>query len=178
MSKLQIFKNEKFGKLEIYLDEKGKVWFPATEIAEMLGYKNPRDAIANHCRKSGKLPVSEITTEGNRYSKTYINEGNVIRLIIKSHIKGAEEFESWIFDEVIPKIMKTGSYGVVEPINITVSQEIKLNNSRARLANACLKLANDRDISGGRRASLLNKAGSILLLNDSKDLLPIKTYYP
>lgn len=34
-----IVKNEKFGQLEIYVDEKGKVWFPATEVAEMLGYK-------------------------------------------------------------------------------------------------------------------------------------------
>ena len=88
-----IMKNEKFGQLEIYVDEKGKVWFPATEVAEMLGYKNPRDAIAKHCKKSGKTAVSRITTEGNRYEKTYIDEGNIIRLLTKSHIPGAEEFE-------------------------------------------------------------------------------------
>ena len=109
-----IMKNDKFGELEIYVDENGKVWFPATEVAEMLGYKNPRDAIAKHCKKSGKLAVSRITTEGNQYKKIYIDEGNVIRLLTKSHIPGAEEFESWIFDEVVPSVIKKGMYATEE----------------------------------------------------------------
>lgn len=112
MTELQVFNNEKFGNLEIYVDENGKVWFPATDVAKMLGYKNPRDAISKHCKKSGKLPVSRITTEGNGYEKTYIDEGNVIRLITKSHISGAEELESWVFDDIVPSVMKNGFYSV------------------------------------------------------------------
>ena len=53
MNKLQIFKNEKFGELEIYVDENGKVWFPATDVAKMLGYKNPHKAVLDHCKEHG-----------------------------------------------------------------------------------------------------------------------------
>ena len=110
MNDIKIFEHEKFGKLEIYVDENKKEWFPATEIAGILGYKNPRDAISKHCKVSGKLAVSQITTEGNRYKKGYIDEGNLYRLITKSKLKEAEKFETWVFDEVLPMIRKTGMY--------------------------------------------------------------------
>ena len=98
-----IVKNEKFGELEIYVDGNGKVWFPATEVAEMLGYKNPRKAILDHCSDKG-VTFRDSLTEGGEQKKKHIDEGNVIRLLAKSNIPGAEEFESWIFDEAIPKI--------------------------------------------------------------------------
>lgn len=41
---------------------------------------------------------------------TYINEGNLYRLIIKSRKPEAEPFESWVCDDVLPSIRKTGSY--------------------------------------------------------------------
>ena len=93
-----IVKNKKFGNLEIYVDEKGKVWFPATEVAEMLGYKNPHKAILDHCKEHGVTFREVIANTGfgdSKQKKKYIDEGNVFRLITKSHIPGAEEFESW-----------------------------------------------------------------------------------
>ena len=112
-----IVKNEKFGQLEIYVDEKGKVWFPATEVAEMLGYKNPHKAILDHCKEHGVTFREVIANTGfgaSRQNKKYINEGNIIRLITKSQLKGAEEFESWIFDEVVPSVIKKGMYATEE----------------------------------------------------------------
>ena len=37
MNELQIFKSEKFGEIEILI-ENGKEYFPATEVAKILGY--------------------------------------------------------------------------------------------------------------------------------------------
>ena len=116
MDQLQIFKNEKFGELEIYVGENGKVWFPATEVAKMLGYKNPRKAILDHCSDKG-VTFRDYLTEGGKQKKKYINEGNVIRLITKSNIPGAEEFESWIFDDMVPSVMRHGMYAVEELLN-------------------------------------------------------------
>ena len=38
------------------------------------------------------------------------SEGDVYRLIMKSKLPSAEKFESWVFDEVLPTIRKTGGY--------------------------------------------------------------------
>lgn len=106
---LKVFEHSAFGKLEVLIKD-GKEYFPATEIAAILGYKNPRDAIAKHCKKDGIIAVSQITTEGNSYQKKYINESNLYRLIVKSKLPEAEKFESWVFEEVLPTIRKTGGY--------------------------------------------------------------------
>lgn len=63
---MKVFEHNAFGKLEVLIKD-GKEYFPATEIAAILGYKNPRDAIAKHCKKDGIIAVSQITTEGNSY---------------------------------------------------------------------------------------------------------------
>ena len=40
----------------------------------------------------------------------FIPEGDVYRLITKSRLKSAQNFEKWVFDEVLPAIRKTGGY--------------------------------------------------------------------
>lgn len=120
MNQLQIFKNEKFGELEIYVDENGKVWFPATDVAKMLGYKNPHKAVLDHCKEHGVTFREVIANTGfgdSRQMKKYIDEGNVIRLITKSHMPKAEEIESWIFDDMVPSVMRYGMYAVEELLN-------------------------------------------------------------
>lgn len=39
-----------------------------------------------------------------------IPEGDMYRLITHSKLESAERFESWVFDEVLPTLHKTGSY--------------------------------------------------------------------
>ena len=117
-NELTVFENEKFGKLEV-LVENGKEYFPATEIAKILGYSNPQKAIRDHCREDGCTICSVGVVTGKKtdgtdaiqfVNKKYINEGNLYRLITKSNLPQAEVFESWVFDEVLPTIRKTGMY--------------------------------------------------------------------
>jgi prophage antirepressor-like protein len=106
---LQVFNHDIFGELKVLVRE-GKEYFPATEIASALGYKNQSDAISKHCKSSGIVAISQNTTEGNSYQKKYINEGNLYRLIVKSRLPEAEKFEKWVFEEVLPSIRKNGAY--------------------------------------------------------------------
>lgn len=46
----------------------------------------------------------------------FITEGDVYRLIAHSRLPSAERFESWIFDEVLPTIRKTGGYVANEDV--------------------------------------------------------------
>lgn len=87
----------------------GKPWFMANDVAGALGYANPRKAITDHCRSLGVLKRYTLTV-GGKQSITYISESNVYRLIAHSKLPAAEPFESWIFEEVLPAIMKEGGY--------------------------------------------------------------------
>lgn len=107
-NKIEIFKNEAFGSLRT-IEENGKIMFVASDVAKMLGYSNISDAISRHCRYVAKHdiphPQGKSTLEVN-----IIPEGDVYRLIAHSKLSAAEKFESWVFDEVLPTIRKTGSY--------------------------------------------------------------------
>jgi prophage antirepressor-like protein len=35
------------------IEEDGKLWFCATDVARVLGYVNPRDAIIRYCKSMG-----------------------------------------------------------------------------------------------------------------------------
>ena len=91
----------------------GEIWFVASDVAKTLGYSNPRDAIARHC-KIGGVVKHDIPTNSGMQTMTLINEPNVYRLIIKSQLPSAEKFESWLFEEVIPSIRKKGFYGKID----------------------------------------------------------------
>ncbi|KEH91635.1 putative antirepressor (plasmid) [Clostridium botulinum C/D str. BKT12695] len=117
MKNLQIFKNQQFGEFELLVDENKKEWFPATDIATMLGYSNPQKAIRDHCKQKG-CTIRSVLTKGGKQNKKFIDEGNLYRLITHSELPSAEKFEVWIFDEVLPTIRKTGGYVASEDLFI------------------------------------------------------------
>lgn len=52
----------------------------------------------------------DTPTDSGIQEMTFINEGNLYRLIIKSRKPEAERFETWVMDEVLPSIRKKGGY--------------------------------------------------------------------
>lgn len=101
--------NSDFGKLDILLED-GKELFPATDCAKMLGYERPQDAIARHCRYSVKRSVPHPQSPNKKLIINFIPEGDLYRLIIRSRLPKAQQFEKWLFDEVLPEIRRTGGY--------------------------------------------------------------------
>ena len=84
-------------------------WFCAKDVCAVLGYANDSDAIKKHCREKGVAKRDSLTS-GGKQSLTFINEGNLYRLIIKSRKPEAQRFESWVCDEVLPAIRQHGHY--------------------------------------------------------------------
>ncbi len=109
MNELKTFNNHDFGEVRT-LEENGTVLFSGTDVAKALGYSNPRDALARHCRCVMKRDVPHPQTENKEIEMTFIPEGDVYRLIARSKLPGAEQFERWVFDEVLPSIRKNGGY--------------------------------------------------------------------
>ncbi len=87
----------------------GSPWFCVTDVCSILGYSNSRDAMSKHCREKGVAKRDTLTTKGKQ-ALTFIDEGNLYRLIIKSRKEEALRFESWVCDEVLPSIRKHGHY--------------------------------------------------------------------
>ena len=46
---LKIFSSDVFGNLRTW-DNNGKIMFVASDVAKMLGYARPADAVSAHCR--------------------------------------------------------------------------------------------------------------------------------
>ncbi|AAX91279.1 anti-repressor Ant [Staphylococcus phage 37] len=119
MQNLKVFQNSQFGDLEI-LTIDNKEYFPAIKVAEILGYTNPRDAISRHTKKRGVVKHDVIDSLGRKQVKKFIDEGNLYRLISRSKLPQAEQFEEWIFDEVLPAIRKHGIYATDSVIEQTI----------------------------------------------------------
>lgn len=105
MNEVQIFNNEEFGQVRI-VEIEGKPYFVGKDVANALGYSNPRDAILRHCK--GVVKHDNFKEGGQLIA--LITEGDMYRLITHSKLESAERFEDWVFDEVLPAIRKHGIY--------------------------------------------------------------------
>ena len=55
-----------------------------------------------------------MATPGGKQSITVLEEAGIYQLIFGSKLPNAEQFQDWVFEEVLPSIRKTGSYNLPE----------------------------------------------------------------
>ena len=115
---IKIFENDEFGSLRTLTDEHGRIMFCGKDVASALGYSNTKDAIRRHCRWGVKHDLPHPQSPARTIEMVFIPEGDVYRLISHSRLPSAEKFESWIFDEVLPTIRRTGGYVASEDMFI------------------------------------------------------------
>ena len=112
------------------------VYIPEKDVATALGYSDTADAIQRHCKSGKKV----FYPHGNGIGGTnmvYIPEKDVYRLIMRSNLPNAEQFQDWVCDEVLPSIRKHGIFATSDFI------EEALNNPDAMIA-ALTKLKQER----------------------------------
>ena len=107
MNEVMIFNNPEFGQVRTVTID-GEPWFVANDVAKALGYTNPSKATNDHCKRSQMIWDNDSL--GRQQQFKIIPVGDVYRLAARSQLPGAEKFESWIFDEVVPSVLQTGSY--------------------------------------------------------------------
>lgn len=117
---LTIFENPEFGKIRIEVID-GEVWFIGKDIAEALGYANPKNAVPKYVDKEDKLST-QIEYAGQRRKVTLINESGLYALIFSSKLEKAKDFKHWVTSEVLPSIRKTGSYSMP----MTIDQQVQI----------------------------------------------------
>ena len=116
MNELQVFKNQEFGSVRT-LVVNDEPWFVGKDVAEALGYKNTKDALAKHVDSEDKeiLKSQNATLENipNR-GVTVVNESGLYSLVLSSKLPSAKKFKRWVTSEVLPALRKTGQYQVKE----------------------------------------------------------------
>ena len=126
MNDITTFSNPEFGNIRT-VEQHGEPWLVGKDVATVLGYKNPQEAIRNHVDEEDK-GVSEIRTPGGTQKLPIINESGLYSLILSSKMPKAKEFKRWVTHEVLPAIRKTGAYSVspYKPKASSVGEVIKL----------------------------------------------------
>ncbi|TDF86284.1 BRO family protein [Pseudomonas sp. H9] len=128
--------------VRVMTGEDGEYWFCAKDVCAVLGYINSRQSIADHCREKGVSKRYTLTDQGKQELQ-FIDEGNLYRLIIRSKKEEAKRFESWVCDELLPALRKTGSY-----------QLENRSTAAARIANHRLRLALGKELYHTRAPAL------------------------
>lgn len=108
MKEMQIFKNDDFGKIRA-TEIDGEPWFVGKDIAEVLGYSNPRKAMGDHIDDEDK-GVTKCDTLGGQQNLVIINESGLYSLILGSKLPTAKKFKHWVTSEVLPAIRRHGAY--------------------------------------------------------------------
>ena len=121
MNDLKIWNYEDSKVRTVEID--GEIWFVAKDVAEILGYAKPENAVAAHVDDEDKTSTLIQGSGSNYKSKAIIiNESGVYALIFGSKLPTAKKFKRWVTSEVLPTIHRTGSYG----IDTTLTPELQV----------------------------------------------------
>lgn len=114
MNEIMIFNNPEFGSVRTVCID-GEPWLVGKDVAEILGYSNPRKALIDHVDADDK-GVTKCDTLGGAQNLTVINESGFYSLVLSSKMPNAKKFKRWVTAEVLPTIRKTGGYVANEDV--------------------------------------------------------------
>ena len=116
---LQLFADKGF-KIRVIM-RCSEPWFVAKDVASCIEHKDVttmcrvcRDkdkVVVNYAELKHSADLAECFSEQQSPNLTLISESGLYRILAKCNLPKCEPFESWVFEEVLPSIRKTGSYG-------------------------------------------------------------------
>lgn len=123
MNEMQVFSNPEFG--EVRAVECGNdVWFVGKDVALILGYTNPNEALTDHVDEEDKLnskTLSSFPLALGQRGGWLINESGLYSLVLSSKLPTAKKFKRWVTSEVLPSVRKHGAYMTTEVIERTLT---------------------------------------------------------
>ncbi|CAB4012485.1 BRO family, N-terminal domain [Paramuricea clavata] len=132
----KLFKNRELNASVRIVKSGEDVLFYARDVAESLGYADPKKAVQKLVRKQNKASVYELCKGGDSppFEKCHpqtilLFEPGLYQLICSSRLPIAEDFQDWVFREVLPSIRKTGSYNLPDRRSLKYNQMILINET-------------------------------------------------
>lgn len=125
MGGLKIFENADY-RVRVATDANGEPWFVGKDVALMLGYANPNEAIQVHVDAEDKLNSVLLLSLSNgmdlgQRGGWLINESGLYCLMLSSKLPTAQKFRRWVTQEVLPNIRKYGTYMTPDAIQRVLS---------------------------------------------------------
>lgn len=117
-NEIKAFSNEEFGSIR-RVEVDGEYWLAGKDVAQALGYSNPRKALADHVDEEDK-GVTKCDTLGGAQDITIINESGLYSLVLSSKLPSAKKFRRWVTSEVLPSIRKHGAYMTPETLEAAI----------------------------------------------------------
>ena len=154
-NQLQFFKHEKFGRIRVVMID-GVPWFVGNDVANSLGYKNPRQALKTNVDDRDK-GVQSVDTLGGKQKMVVINESGLYSMILSSQLPDAKDFRHWVTSEVLPSVFRTGNYSIV-------------NESTTAVATTAPKTVDKTDMARVYVLSLINKKCQRVKIGHSKNI--------
>ncbi len=108
MQQVMLFENKEFGKIRTLMID-GQPYFVGKDVAEILGYAEPRSAVSKKVDDEDR-GVAKMETPSGVQEMTIINESGLYSLILSSKLETAKKFKRWVTSEVLPSIRQTGNY--------------------------------------------------------------------
>ncbi len=176
MNDIKIYENAEFGSVRT-LEVNGEPYFVGKDVAEILGYAKPENAVSTHVDDEDKTTTLIQGTGSNYKSKAVIiNESGLYSLILSSKLPKAKEFKHWVTSEVLPSIRKHGAYmtddvlhrAITEPdFLIQLATELKEEQEKRRALESTVA------VQSQQITELQPKASYYDVVLNSKDLLSI-----
>ena len=178
MNALQLFEYENH-EVRVVQGGDGEPFFVAKDVAEVLGYSNPLDAVTKHCKSAIQDGFAFRDSIGRTQKTTIIPERDMYRLVMRSKLPAAERFEEWVVGEVLPKIRKHGVYAIpaapvlpqtylqalealVDSEKQKLALEAKIEEDAPKVAFADAVAASPSTILIGELAKLLRQNGVVI----------------
>ena len=138
----------------------GEPGFVGKDVAERLGYADTVNAIKQHCK--GVAIYHPLPTAGGLQDVRILTEPDVLRLIVSSNLPAAQEFERWVFEDVLPSIRRTGGY-TMQPQKTSSAEDMETMRV----------LADALRLEGSARLDVMSRAMAIV----APHLLPAVPVY-
>ena len=106
------------GKQVFVLIKDGIVWFKGIDVARLLDYDLSNiHRIYAKITKENKMFFDTVNNDGvenqiNQHKAIFINLAGMFTMVMKSTKSEAEQFQSWVCNEVLPSINRFGSYSI------------------------------------------------------------------
>lgn len=144
-------------------------WFVGKDVADILEYKRPTKAIADHVDNEDKDEVPIQDSIGRMQSTPVINESGMYALIFSSKLPKAKEFKRWVTNEVLPSIRKHGLYATAD----TVSKMLNDPDTAIKLLETIKEEREQRLIAEQQVNELQPKATYYDLVLQNKSLISV-----
>lgn len=121
-NQFEIFNYQNLGSVRTVRTETGEPLFCLTDVCNILGITNNRN-VMNRLLPKGVHSMDTLTNGGIQ-QLTFVDQGNLFKIIFTSRKPEAQNFANWVSYEVLPSLMNKGYYAMPQMTEMQMINKI------------------------------------------------------